>query len=80
MACRQAAKETLEAIVSGEGELYLAYRRLYGIWSANNAAVQELRPLFRMEGIEADGTFSITDEFRARVLELAREILPHFLS
>jgi hypothetical protein len=43
---------------------------------ANNAAIQELRPLFRMEGIEPEGCFSVTAEFREQVLTLAKEILP----
>jgi len=30
----------------------------------NNAAVQELRPLFTMDGIELDGLLSVTEEFR----------------
>jgi len=37
---------------------------------------QELRSLFRIEGIEPEGLISVTAEFREEVLFLANEILP----
>jgi hypothetical protein len=77
LASRQAAKELLEDLVAGKADAYEACRRLYGLWCANNAALQELRPLFRMEGIEPDGYISVTIEFREQVLSLAKQILPH---
>jgi hypothetical protein len=66
----------LKSIEDGTIDPYEGYRSLYTLWCANNAALQELRPLFRMPGIEPDGTFSATEEFRSQVRELAREILP----
>ena len=75
-ASRQAAKSLLEELVSGETEVYVAYRRLYGIWCGNNAAVQELRPLFRIPGIEPDARLSITPELESQVRSLAAAILP----
>lgn len=76
LACRKAAKELLQGLVDGNADPYRAYRGLYGLWCGNNAAVQELRPLFTMDGIEPDGRLSVTEEFRAQVLTLAKEILP----
>jgi hypothetical protein len=76
LASRLAAKELLEDLVTGKADAYEGYRRLYGLWCSNNAALQELRPLFRMEGIEPDGFLSVTDEFREKVLSVAKSILP----
>jgi hypothetical protein len=73
---RQAARDLLQGIASGEVEVYSAYRRLYGIWSRDNSAVQELRPLFRISGIEPDGHLSVTKEFQAQVRSFAAAILP----
>lgn len=76
LASRKAAKELLQDLVTGKADAYEAYGSLYGLWYGNNAAVQELRPFFRMEGIEPDGSFSVTEEFREKVLILAEQILP----
>ena len=76
LATRQAAKELLQGLVEGTADPYQAYRGLYGLWCGNNAAVQELRPLFTMDGIEPDGRLSVTEEFREQVLSLAKQILP----
>jgi hypothetical protein len=76
LASRQAAKELLQGLVDGNADPYQAYRGLYELWCDNNAAVQELRPLFRLDGIEPDGRLSVTEEFRAQVLALAKQILP----
>jgi len=73
---RKAAKDLLAGIVSGEGEVYAAYRRLYGLWCRHNAALQKLRPMFRLPGIEPDGPLSVTAEFENQVRALASEILP----
>ncbi len=76
---RQAAREVLQHLVAGKIEPYLAYRRLYALWCGNNAALQEMRPLFRMEGIEPDGLLSVTLEFQEQVLSLAKTILPQLV-
>lgn len=76
LAYRKAARETLEDLIAGKSEAYNAFRRLYGLWCVNNAALQELKPLFRMEGIEPDGQISVTAEFREQVLSTAKKILP----
>ena len=75
---RKKSKKLLELIVSGDIEIYVAYRRLYALWCANNSAIQELRPMFRISGISPDGTISVTEEFRFQIISIAREILPAF--
>jgi hypothetical protein len=80
IAARERAVAILRSMESGTLDAYLGYRALYAVWCGRNAAVQELRPLFRIEGIEPDGTFSVTDEFRRNVLAIARQILPLFKS
>ena len=77
-ASRRTARDLLQDLVAGKVDTYEAYRRLWGLWCTNNAGLQELRPLFRIEGIEPEGCFSVTAEFREQVLSLANEILPNF--
>ena len=74
LATRKKAAEMLADIISGDADVYIAYRGLYALWCSNNAAVQELRPMFRMD--EPDGLLSVTAEFCAKVQQLAKEILP----
>jgi hypothetical protein len=78
LAARRAAAELLQTLVSGTADVYEAYRALYGLWCSDDAALPELRPLFRMDGIEPDGLLSVTEEFRNQVLSLAQHILPQF--
>jgi hypothetical protein len=68
----------LEKLISGDIEVYVGYRQLYGFWCSNNAAVQELRPLFRIPGIEPDGMLSVDDNFNSKVRGLAESIIPYF--
>jgi len=75
-ASRQQAKSILAAIISGETEAYEEYRALFRIYCSNSAALEVIKPLFRMPGIDPDGVFSATDDFRARVIVLAQELLP----
>jgi hypothetical protein len=48
-------------------DVYEAYQGLYQLWCSHNSAVQELRPLFQMPGIEPNGRLSITEDFRRQV-------------
>ena len=73
---RKRAVVTLKALIHGEADVYEAYRGLYGLWCANNAAVPELRPLFRIHGVEPDGVLSITESLRTEIRSLAAQILP----
>jgi len=78
-ATRKSAEKALKNLL-GAGDVYENYRALYSLWCSHNSAVPELRPLFRIPGIEADGTLSVNDEFRRKVRSLAREILPQISS
>jgi hypothetical protein len=76
LASRRAARELLLAILAEKADAYEAYRSLYGLWRRNSAALQELRPLFRMDGVEPDGLLPVTEEFRRQVLFLAKRVVP----
>jgi hypothetical protein len=80
LASRQAARATLQDLVNSRVDAYDAYRSLYRLWCSNNAALQELRPLFRVDGVDADGRISVTAEFREHVRSMASRILPQFLT
>ncbi|HEY3990825.1 MAG TPA: hypothetical protein VGM02_16090 [Acidobacteriaceae bacterium] len=77
-AIRKASMAILEQMVSGEIEVYIGYRLLYAHWCWNNAALQELRPMFRIPNVSPDGVLSVTEDFNVQVVSLAREILAHF--
>lgn len=66
------ARKLLRDVVAGKADTYQAYRSPYRLWCSSNATVQELRPLFTMDGIEPDGLLSVTEEFREQVLSLAK--------
>jgi hypothetical protein len=66
----------LRAIAEGTGDTYECYRRLYVLWCSNNSALLELKPLFRIPGIDAGIIFRVDDAFRATVKTLAAQILP----
>jgi hypothetical protein len=64
----------LPGLVDRNADTYLAYRGVYLLWCCHYAAVQELRPLLAMDGIEPGGRLSVTEEFRAQALTLAKQI------
>ena len=72
---RKRAEAILKSLSEGSTDIYEGYRALYSLWRSNNAAVPELRPLFRIPGIEPDGCLSVSDSFRAEVVSLATQIL-----
>jgi hypothetical protein len=75
---RKQAKRILTSLIYGDQDLYQEYRELYGLWCANNSAVQELRPLFQISGAEPNGRLSITEEFRKEVVAISQTILQYF--
>jgi hypothetical protein len=77
-AAREKAKSLLASVAAGDLETYVGYRQLYGIWTSSNAAVPELGPLFRIPGVEPDGMLNVSDDFRAKVVAIAREVLTSF--
>ena len=78
--CRERAVAELKALIDAQSDAYQHYRNLYSLWCSNNAAVPELRPLFRIPGIAPDGFLSVTTEFKERARSLANELLPAFSS
>jgi len=72
---RQAERELLRGLASGSSDAYETYRSLYHLWCTQNSAVQELRPLFRIPGIEPDGRLSVTEAFKGQVRSSAIAIL-----
>lgn len=75
---RKRTENLLRSVSDGSADAYDGYRALYLLWCSYNAAVPELRPLFRMPGVEPDGSLRVTDVFREQVRSLAKEILPLF--
>jgi hypothetical protein len=80
IAFRRAAMEALQTLAGGQVDAYMTYRRLYSLWCGNNAALQELKPLFRIPGIDPDGQIAVNSEFREQVSSVAKNILPRILA
>jgi len=73
---RKRAEVILKSLSEGGIDVYEGYIELYSVWRSNNAAVPELRPLFRIPGVDPGGALSVTDDFRTEVRSLAAQILP----
>lgn len=78
LASRTLAKRLLKELIEDQSDPFICYRQLYTVWCGNNSAVQELRPLFRIPGIEPDGQLSMTAELKTQVRAVAAEILSTF--
>jgi hypothetical protein len=65
------ARVIVQAIVDGRQGHYEGYRALYSIYLQTSGAAEELKPLFRLPGIEPDGTIHVNDEFRRTVMDAA---------
>jgi hypothetical protein len=48
---------------------------IYGIYLGTSGLAEELKPFFRLPGIEPDGCLHVDDEFRAKIRRLADEWL-----
>lgn len=77
---RKRAEIILKSLSEGGIDVYEGYIELYSVWCSNNAAVPELRPLFRIPGVDPGGALSVTDDFRTEVRSLATQILPLILN
>lgn len=75
---RTAVRGILEAITTRIVDPYEGYQQLYRYWCANSGAVPELRPLFRIPGIEPGGCFEVTNGFRDEVVTIATAISEDF--
>ena len=78
-AARQKAISLLEDFTQGRGDPYVSFAGLYGLWCSNNAAVEELRPLFRIDGINPGSRVSLDAAFMARVLPVASAVLAQMI-
>jgi len=69
------ARRVLQEVVNGSLDAYEGYRRVYGIYLSSSGLAEELKPFFRLPGIEPDGCLHVDDEFRAKIRRLADEWL-----
>ena len=65
----------LQAVVDGSCDPYEGYREAYGLYVGTSGMVEELKPLFRLAGIEPDGFIHVNDEFRRTVISAALDWL-----
>jgi hypothetical protein len=73
--CIQRAQSILEQIVDGSLTPQDGYRLLRGLYVGSNGLLADLRPMFRLPGIEPDGLLTEDDEFNRTVREAAAEWL-----
>jgi hypothetical protein len=69
------ARRVLQNVHCGALDAYEGYRRVYAIYVGSNGLAEELRPFFRLPGIEPDRFLHVDDEFRATIRRLAGEWL-----
>jgi hypothetical protein len=69
------ARRIFQQVVDGSLDPYEGYRRLYGIYAGSSGLLDELKPFFRLPGVEPDGHLRVDDEFRATIRGLAEEWL-----
>jgi hypothetical protein len=65
------ARAVIQTIAEGSRDPYEGYREVYGIYVGTSGMVEELKPLFRLPGIEPDGSILVDDEFRRTVISAA---------
>ena len=71
----ESARRVLEEVVSGSRDPYEGYRRVYAIYVGSGGLAEELKPFFRIPGIEPDGFLNVDDQFRAMIRRIAGEWL-----
>ncbi len=72
------AKNILVAIVEQKVETYVCYRQLNLLYCSNSSGLAELKPLFRIAGVDANGTFSVTDELLEQIVAISKQLLVEF--
>jgi hypothetical protein len=68
-------RNLVHQIVNGTGDLYVHYMGLFAIWCGYASWHEDLRPFFRIDGVDAGASFSIDDAFKEKVRSLAMEWL-----
>ena len=69
------AHSVLRAIVEGRQDPYEGYREVYAMYIDSSGIVEELKPLFRLPGIEPDGFIHVDEDFRWAIQAAAAEWL-----
>ena len=69
------ARQVLQQVVDGSLDAYEGYRSIYGIYLDTSGLAEELKPFFRLPGVEPDGFLHVDDEFRIMIRRLAGEWL-----
>ncbi len=72
---RARAKQIISEIASGKKYVVEDYLQLFGLFCRNNAALEDIKPLFRIPGIDAAGSFSVDEYFNSSVKSIAAEVL-----
>ncbi len=65
----------MQQVSDGTLDAYEGYRRVYSIYTGTSGALHELKPLFRILGIEPDGFLHVNDEFRNTIRSVATKWL-----
>ena len=69
------ARGVLRKIADGSRDPYEGYREVYGVYLGTSGLAEELKPLFRLPGIEPDGTIHVNKDFRRTVIASAMDWL-----
>jgi hypothetical protein len=69
------ARTVLQEVVNGKLDPYEGYRHVYSIYVGTSGIAEELKPLFRLPGIDPDGHINVDDAFRRLVVTSAAEWL-----
>jgi hypothetical protein len=72
---RAQAKHLISEIASGKEYIVEEYLQLFGLFCSNNAALEDIKPLFRIPGIDPEGCFSVDEYFNSSVKSIAAEVL-----
>jgi hypothetical protein len=69
------ARQVFQQVVNGSLDPYEGYRQVHGIYLASDGLAEELKPFFRLPGVEPDGFLHVDGEFRAMIRQLAGQWL-----
>lgn len=72
---RARAKQLISEIASGKEYVVEDYLQLFGLFCSNNAALEDVKPLFRIPGVDPESSFSVDEYFNSSVKTIAAEVL-----